>query len=347
MKQRENLKRSTTEQQVAKKIKPNPSSEQSVVVVPQQPMWVGATYQEMIFYYGEKQMREELSGPAGVSIIAFVIQRLKLFLKEHKLEINRSQFVSFLDAWLEFLKRNHHVQDKANQSFDEWLVRLWGTLSKPDNYRCWNNGVIQGFISRTNVAKLRKNITDQIQEGVIMGAPRSTTMTRQDPFLKAQILVRGSPYPSYSWGNANAIEFGVVTIDLEGDLACATLHEGSRPPPAVAPDATHQPEIFTCKNIGELLPFCKVFFVSGQADREEKDKITKNQLAHIDDLIARKIICDAFYITNFYQIQDELELWSDEMCSKFLAPRKQEIGRKILVKMPRGDMQLITNWKKA
>src|ERR1700733_10007384 len=125
MKQRENLKRSTTEQQVAKKIKPNPSSEQSVVVVPQQPMWVGATYQEMIFYYGEKQMREELSGPAGVSIIAFVIPRLKLFLKEHKLEINRSQFVSFLDAWLEFLKRNHHVQDKANQSFDEWLVRLW------------------------------------------------------------------------------------------------------------------------------------------------------------------------------------------------------------------------------
>jgi hypothetical protein len=292
-----------------------------------------ATYQEIIFFYGEKQMREELSGPAGNSIINFVISQVKPFLKEKELSINRSQFVSFLDAWLEFLKRNHHVQDKANCSFSGWLEKVGSLLTIKDNKRAWDNGVIQGFITRTNLAKLRKNITDQIQEGVTTSSPRRGR------------LVGGSPFPNYP-STCNALEFGVISLDLEGNLVCSMLVAGSRPPPAVAPDATYQPELMTCKEIGELLPFCKVFFVSGQADRNEKDKITKNQLGLVDDLIQRKIISHPFWIANVYRVQDELALWDDMRCSNFLPPQKQEIGRKILVKMPQGNMRLITNFKK-
>jgi len=154
----------------------------------------------------------------------------------------------------------------------------------------------------------------------------------------------GSPYPNYSYGGCPTLDFGVVTVDLEGQLACAMLREGSRPPPAVAPDATHQPELFTCVHIGELLAFCKVFFVSGQADREEKDRICKNQLAYSDDLISRNIIQDSFYIENSSLIASELALWEDLSCSAFLPPQPQMIGRKMLVKMPQGNMKLITNW---
>jgi hypothetical protein len=310
-------------------LNPNPQQVQFDLVLPLNP-----TYQDTIFYYGEKQMREELSGQAGNSIINFVVSNLKSFLKKNEISINRSQFVSFLDAWLEFLKRNSNVQDKANEAFQEWMEKLSSLLSISDNKRAWNNGVIQGFITRTNVNKLRKNIADQIQEGFPHKPPRKR-------------LASGSIYPNNNSGVCNVLDFGVITLDLDGNLACAMLHEGSRPPPAVAPEETHKPELFICGEIGELLSFCKVFFVSGQADKPDKEKITRNQLVYYDDLIDRKIISNPFYVRNFYRIQDELALWNDTCCSSYSHShqKSEKIGRKLLVKMPQGNMKLVTNWK--
>ena len=92
---------------VAKKMKLNPPTQEQVPcfipkqppcvpeITPQEPLSTNPTYEEIIFYYGEKQMREELSGPAGRSIIEFVMLYLKLFLKEKKV-IGQSITICFI-----------------------------------------------------------------------------------------------------------------------------------------------------------------------------------------------------------------------------------------------------------
>jgi hypothetical protein len=122
-----------------------------------------ATYQEKILFLGEQQMRRELIGPARNSIINFVVSQVKTFIQQNELTVNKSQFVSFLDAWLVFLHQSHSIQDNANQKFSEWLTKLAPLLSG-DNKKAWNKGVIQGFIKEKNMTPLRRNVAVKYEE---------------------------------------------------------------------------------------------------------------------------------------------------------------------------------------
>jgi len=118
-------------------------------------------------------MLEEMQGPAGKQIVDFITEHTREFFLTFNtkrgnppfVSCNKSQFLSFLDVWLDLLKQNKHKQSEANKKFKDWLgIGLTQILGRPENLLCWNEGVLQGFISQFHSKELLKNIVSRMDE---------------------------------------------------------------------------------------------------------------------------------------------------------------------------------------